>query len=97
MTIKDHDLSETRQKCLAAQPTSRDPYNSSLCKTEISQSNGSSTYFARPQGNYETELTSIAGEIAGLKSKIAAKEKDRTQWQELLGQRCFGDKARDTP
>ena len=90
VAIKDRDLSETRQKCLAAQPTSRDSFNPSLCKTEISKSSDLGTYFAHPQGSYETELTSIAGEIYDLQSQIAAKEKARTQWQELLDQRCFG-------
>ena len=63
----------------------------SLCKTETSGKSGSMIYFAIPEGDYETALTSIASERRDLQSRIEAKEKERTQRQQSWDQRCLGN------
>ena len=89
VAIKDHDLSETRQKCLALASVNR-AQSESRCRTEISQSNGWVSTFANPHGDYETELTGIAEERYSLQAKIAAMEQERAQWRQRLDAQCLG-------
>ena len=90
VAIKDHDLSEIRQKCLTTLPNADRLQTESRCRTEISQSDGRTmATFANPRGDYETELTSTAEERQALESKIAAKEQERAQWRRQLEQRCL--------
>ncbi len=95
VATKDRELSEVRQKCIAAHPTKpmtkTEAWPQSLCKTETSGKSGSMIYFANPEGDYETALTSIASERRDLQSRIEAKEKERTQRQQSWDQRCLGN------
>jgi len=84
VAIKDHDLGEIRQKCLAARAG---------CRTQTTHSTGADMVFANPRGDYETALNSIAEERQALGSRIAAKEQERAQWQQRLDQRCLGAEA----
>jgi hypothetical protein len=82
VAIKDHDLSEIRQKCLAEPPPKHT--DSSRCNTEIHP-------FAIGSGGYESVLTTIAQERQDLESRIVAKEKERARWQQRLDQRCVAE------
>ncbi len=95
VSIKDHDLSETRQKCLATLTNITRTQNESRCRTEVSQFGRLVTTFAVPRGDYETELTNIAEERNALQLRIAAKEQERAQWRQRLNQRCLGTEAHE--
>jgi hypothetical protein len=83
VAAKDHELSETRAKCLAAQGkadhTPPDLFTvpsrpgQSRCRTEITVSNEMGSTYALPRGDFETALTSAAQERDTIQSKIAAK------------------------
>src|SRR5215472_8082353 len=80
VAIKDHDLGEIRQKCLAARAG---------CRTETTHSTGAAIFFANPRGDYEIALNNTAEEREALVSRIKAKEEERAQWQHQLDQRCL--------
>lgn len=90
VATKDHELSETRQRCLAAPANTPHFKNESRCRTQINEFDSFVTTFADSRNDYETEVNSIAEERKTLKSKIAAKEQEREQRQQRLSQRCFG-------
>lgn len=87
---KDHDLSETRSKCLAAVANIAHSPNESRCHTEISRSNRMGFFFAHPKNDHETVLNSIAEEKYEIELKIVAKEQERRQLQQQFNQRCLG-------
>jgi hypothetical protein len=84
VAIKDHDLGDIRQKCLAARAG---------CKTETTHSTGAFATFANPHGDYEMALNNTAKERKALQSRIEAKEQERAQWQQRLDQRCLRAEA----
>lgn len=92
VATKDHDFSETRQRCLSAPAnTPQSKFDSSRCRTEVDESNGLMASFANPRNDYETELNNIARERNSLKLRIAAEKQERAQRQQRLDQRCLGD------
>jgi hypothetical protein len=92
---KDRDLSETRQKCLAASVNANHDQHSSRCRTETSFSRPGFAAFVNPNGDYETELTSIAEEKSSILERIDNKEKERRQWHQQLDQLCLGTATRE--
>jgi hypothetical protein len=90
VAIKDHELAEIRQKCLAARASENRPLNDPRCRTETTHSTGWMATFANPRGDYETALNSTAEERQALQSRIAAKDQERAEWQRRLDQRCLG-------
>jgi hypothetical protein len=98
IAIKDHELAEMRQKCVAAQQSETQigtrhrwsGWNGSRCHTETTQSNGFGTTY---EGDYETALNSIADERQALEARILAKERERAQWRQRLDLRCLGAEA----
>jgi hypothetical protein len=99
--IKDHELAEMRQKCVAAQSSETQigarhrwsGWNGSRCNTETTVSSGFSITYATPEGDYETALNAIAEERQALEVRILAKEHERAQWQQRLDRRCLGAEA----
>lgn len=93
VAIKDHDFSETRQKCLSAPANMpRSKFDSSGCHTEVTVSDRMMTSFANPRNDYETELNSIAVERNALRLQIEAQKLDRGQRQQRYDQQCLGAK-----
>jgi hypothetical protein len=90
VATKDHELAETRAKCLAEYAKVPQPTNyQSRCRTEISTSNGGLTTYAIPRGDFETILTTTAQDRDDIESKISAKERLRTQLQQHFEQLCL--------
>ena len=91
--MKDHDLSETRSKCLAAVANTAHPPNEFRCHTEDSTSNGGSFAHTFPRNDHEVVLENIAQEKYQIELKIEAKEQERRQLQQQFNQRCLGTES----
>lgn len=90
VSAKDHELAETRAKCLAEYAKVLQPKNyQSLCRTEISTSNNFQSFYANPRGDYETALTTAAQDRDNIENRITAKERLRTQLQQHFEQVCL--------
>ena len=92
VSIKDHDLSEVRQKCLTVSAEKAHTNNKNLCRTENfdhANSNKIMGFSITPQNEYETELGNIAWEREILKLKIADNMQERRQRQQRFENQCL--------